>query len=1500
MTKQTKKVAILVTGMHRSGASALARVLNIVGCDLPKTLLDANPTNERGHWESRKVVLLNDEILASAGSSWRDWRFFNRQWYASPIADGFRRRAQETLEGEFGDSPLFVLKDPRMCRLLPFWIEALEAFNAEPRVVLPFRHPLEVAASLMQHDGIGRFNSLLLWLRHLLDAEAGSRHLKRVWVRYDSLLSEPHAAVARLGHVLDVSWPKRVSVRAQMDIDAFLSPGLRHHRFADTALLVDPDLSRWMAPSFTIFNRWAREEAHETDFGFLDRVRSIFDEAAPIFSLAIAESSESRADVPGWTLTDDQIDDVRRSGLFNEGFYCTRNPDVAVSENDPLEHYLRYGWREGRRIWPDGSFDGEFYLASYPEVGESGIAPLPYHAWVGAKRGFLPTPSRDFRGAGGLDTLAGGPDLSKLWKPRNSLLDAFGKHGSEASDVLPPHVKEVAESLLAAEGREPSISVIMPVWNREEYVCRAIESALGQSYRPFEIIVIDDGSTDTSRDVIRDRFAVEIRTGVVKLIEKPHTGVSDTRNTGLEAAAGDLIAYLDSDNVWRPDYLLVMAALFAGRSEVAAAFSAFKVNDADTGYCYTFSATGDRKLLIQENYIDINVFMHRRYVYLQNGGFDVKLSSMEDWDFILSCSRLYHPIYVPYVGSDYYLDKEKLGNISRTVDFFPSLQRIRMKNMMERIRYGVVPLKLAYVLWDWPTLLQTFVLEEIRWLVQQGQDVIVYYSVDPDRAARLDFEVDAWRVRDVTHLADLLITHGRTLCHTHFAYPATTLLTWPACRMTGIPFTFFAHTVDIFHEHNDARNRIASVARDPLCLNLFVHGEYHRAFLEEQGVPAEKIALSMQAVDLSRFEKIVRSADTSPASADGKRGVFIGRFVENKGVEVLIAAAAMLKDAPITFDVCLYGPLEETYREKLAYLALDNIVIKRGLDDAEAVSAAIAGADFVVVPGIVAAEGDREGFPTVILEAMAAGRPVIASATANVPYYLRDMVEAILVTPGDPGSLADGVRRLLAMSHERRAAMLSEGKIFLRRYVGVDRTLRTYLDVWRGHSVDIFMVTYNTEEHDDRAATFESIRRVLRHTTTPFTLTIIDNNSDPGFRRELMEFCTGKSNIRLIFLKDNLLCGPASNLALALGDASFAIYLCSKKAFIGKHGWERHLIEHMRRNSEHAMAGYRTHLPNYTLGRELVMHPDFHKFRNQEFARHNPDRVFTHVQGGAYIVRRSVIDRHGGFSEQLPHDNMDVEFSYFLESCGEKLGTIDEVASLTTRTRPTLSAIVDEHTVVAHPLNLTAAWSLLAVRRDHERARCNVCGTGWTAAVNNGEVCPHCGSTPFGRSVFQRLAHDWRAHRGGHAVLLTQDPALAGALGKEMFQVAYAGRDVRSAIEAIPNAEGEVVLAVVDADCLDESAPDGTDGRWIWSAIAANLVPNGLVLHTSAGAIPQTSPLPGESEHEPSDNAAADGRHCKAAVQQRPLSRTLHLDWRRLREFEIGTASSGPSLIHVN
>ena len=113
--------AVVVLAMHRSGSSAITRVLNLLGCDTAKTLMGPNEHNQSGYWESDVLRVFNDKLLASGGSDWRDWQAFNPGWYQTPRLEENLERGLELLKAEFGSSKFFVFKDPRITRIVPFW-----------------------------------------------------------------------------------------------------------------------------------------------------------------------------------------------------------------------------------------------------------------------------------------------------------------------------------------------------------------------------------------------------------------------------------------------------------------------------------------------------------------------------------------------------------------------------------------------------------------------------------------------------------------------------------------------------------------------------------------------------------------------------------------------------------------------------------------------------------------------------------------------------------------------------------------------------------------------------------------------------------------------------------------------------------------------------------------------------------------------------------------------------------------------------------------------------------------------------------------------------------------------------------------------------------------------------------------------------------------------------------------------------------------------------------
>src|SRR5262245_5325550 len=182
--------AILVLGMHRSGTSAVAGVVAGLGASAPNNQMAADEYNAKGYLESTAIHEFNDRVLASTGSNWRDWEPFDPHWTSSPFASSFAAEFPGLIEREFGDAQTLVIKDPRICRMVPFWVEQLRTIDVEPKAILVVRHPLEVASSLSKRNTFSLRVSLLIWLRYLLDAELHSRELARTWVHYNDLLDD--------------------------------------------------------------------------------------------------------------------------------------------------------------------------------------------------------------------------------------------------------------------------------------------------------------------------------------------------------------------------------------------------------------------------------------------------------------------------------------------------------------------------------------------------------------------------------------------------------------------------------------------------------------------------------------------------------------------------------------------------------------------------------------------------------------------------------------------------------------------------------------------------------------------------------------------------------------------------------------------------------------------------------------------------------------------------------------------------------------------------------------------------------------------------------------------------------------------------------------------------------------------------------------------------------------------------------------------------------------
>ena len=204
---------------------------------------------------------------------------------AGPALDGIADSLVEVLRGDFAGTPLWGVKDPRHCRLLPLWSRVFETLDATPVYLLMVRNPLEVARSLERRDGIQLNTGLLLWLRHMVEAERDTRGRPRAIIRYDALLADWTDALAGVDAALGIEWTASVEEIAD-EVSEFLDPSLQHHRTPDSAVADYASLSAWVRYVFAALTASGPTASPELP-AVVDRVIAEMDLADALYEPAL-------------------------------------------------------------------------------------------------------------------------------------------------------------------------------------------------------------------------------------------------------------------------------------------------------------------------------------------------------------------------------------------------------------------------------------------------------------------------------------------------------------------------------------------------------------------------------------------------------------------------------------------------------------------------------------------------------------------------------------------------------------------------------------------------------------------------------------------------------------------------------------------------------------------------------------------------------------------------------------------------------------------------------------------------------------------------------------------------------------------------------------------------------------------------------------------------------------------------------------------------------------
>jgi hypothetical protein len=296
----------LVLGMHRSGTSALSRVLDLCGADIGPRLVEGSAGNDGGHWEDAVAVELHERLLADLGARWDEPFALAEGWREAPAARNAVDAIARYIRDERDPHRLWAVKDPRLCLFAPLW----RAAAARPLpVILSTRHPLEVAQSLVVRDGMSMGRALALWLECTVTAATFAVEQDHVVVAYADLVDDWRAVIER---VRQLPGGERLAFDQAAMVDRFIDRGRRHQRATDDAGLPSIVLDVWKGLEVAVGRgrldpeavaAWSRDLKHLADlvqpmYGeWRVRERALWDRVARA-EHALAGDAAALRDVP--------------------------------------------------------------------------------------------------------------------------------------------------------------------------------------------------------------------------------------------------------------------------------------------------------------------------------------------------------------------------------------------------------------------------------------------------------------------------------------------------------------------------------------------------------------------------------------------------------------------------------------------------------------------------------------------------------------------------------------------------------------------------------------------------------------------------------------------------------------------------------------------------------------------------------------------------------------------------------------------------------------------------------------------------------------------------------------------------------------------------------------------------------------------------------------------------------------------------------------------------
>ena len=335
------KTAYFILGMHRSGTSALAGVLDIMGLEFGNKLMPATEANPKGYFENLSINALNEKILFENNSNWADI-YFKVDDIPQELFLQYIEEAKDIILEDFKYAESFVIKDPRIALLFPIWENACLKLGYKIKVILPQRNPLEVAKSLQKRDGFPLEKSLLLWSHHIFQAELLSRNYERLFTTFNDLIQRP----LDFAHKLEEFTNFKLNSSDKKEIEDFIDKNIKHNNislrnfYKETPKFMQDLITLIQNKDFTnkkLFDTLRDEFYFSLDMFHYTEIRNI-----------LKEYKSLKEEVTQLQIHCNSLEKIKDPTIFDEEYYKKANSDLEKYEGPLFEHYILYGNKEHR------------------------------------------------------------------------------------------------------------------------------------------------------------------------------------------------------------------------------------------------------------------------------------------------------------------------------------------------------------------------------------------------------------------------------------------------------------------------------------------------------------------------------------------------------------------------------------------------------------------------------------------------------------------------------------------------------------------------------------------------------------------------------------------------------------------------------------------------------------------------------------------------------------------------------------------------------------------------------------------------------------------------------------------------------------------------------------------------------------------------------------------------------------------------------------------------